>query len=416
MTASQQAFLIIEDQRSMGLLLQSELRNLTTQPVHHCQSLAEAKALIESGVKIIACLTDLNLPDAPNAESVELLKQHQITTVVLTATYSEKTRDEMFKLRVADYVIKDGPSSIKYAVQTLYKLYKNSDRTIYILGAGTKVMRKLQALLRIQRYQVSLFETYAELKVELNKKHPDLLLLDSVEHYKNHDIYDHVNDIRLKYSPTQLPMIACEASHHIVSAIKLMKYGVNDFFNTCFTAEEFYARVHQNIEQAEAYRQIEYISQTDVLSELYNRRYFFDEGEKRFSAIKQKQKYHFAMMIDIDYFKKINDTHGHQKGDQAIRFVSNHLSSFFANFLVARIGGEEFAIFGEIEDAAEVEAQCETLRKTIEQEAMAELGFDCTISLGLTYSGNTLEEAISQADKALYRAKKAGRNQLAIEF
>ncbi len=413
---SNEAFLIIEDQKSMGLLLKSELQKLTNLPVHLCQSLSETQALLTSDVDIVACLSDLTLPDAPHGEAVGLLQSQHITTVVLTGSYNEETRQEMFKQKVADYVIKDGPASIRYAVQTLNKLYKNRRRHVFILSHGSKEATKLQGLLRIHCYQVSVYESFHELQTELQHSMPELILLDSTERFDEHELYGFVNDVRQKFSANSLPILSCESSAHISSAIKLMKYGVNDFFNTCFTAEEFYARVNQNIEQAESFREIERISQTDVLTGLFNRGHFFNRGQDFFSELVTAQKYFFVMMVDIDFFKKVNDTYGHQKGDEALVYTAHQVQDIFSKHLVARFGGEEFCVLGEVEDAAEIEQLCELLRERIEQDTAVKTGVAFTISLGLTYSGSSLEEAVFKADTALYRSKELGRNQLSTEF
>ncbi|VAW47667.1 diguanylate cyclase/phosphodiesterase (GGDEF & EAL domains) with PAS/PAC sensor(s) [hydrothermal vent metagenome] len=413
---SKEAFLIIEDQKSMGLLLQNELQKLTYLSVYLCQSLAETQAFLESDVDVVACLSDLTLPDAPRGEAVALLQSHHITTVVLTGSYNEKTRQEMFKQKVADYVIKDGPASIRYAVQTLNKLYKNRQRHVFILSHGSKDASKLQGLLRIHCYQVSVYENFHELQMELQQSTPELILLDSTELFEEHELYGFVNEVRQAFSANSLPIISCESSEHIGSAIKLMKYGVNDFFNTRFTAEEFYARVNQNIEQAESFREIERISQTDALTGLLNRGHFFKRGEELFIELTASQKYFFVAMVDIDFFKKVNDTHGHQKGDEALVYAAHQVQDVFAEHLVARFGGEEFCVLGEVEDATEIEALCETLRARIETMSADKTGVAFTVSLGLTYSGASLEEGVFKADTALYRSKELGRNQLSTEF
>jgi len=413
---SREAFLIIEDQKSMGLLLQNELQKLTLLPVYLCQSLAETEALLATDVDIVACLSDLTLPDAPRGEAVALLQSRHITTVVLTGSYNEKTRQAMFKQKVADYVIKDGPASIRYAVQTLNKLYKNRRRHVFILTHGSKDAAKLQGLLRIHCYQVSLYESFHELQMELQQSIPELILLDSTELFEEHELYGFVNEVRQEFSANSLPIISCESSEHISAAIKLMKYGVNDFFNTRFTAEEFYARVNQNIEQAESFREIERISQTDALTGLFNRGHFFNRGAELFTELTTAQKYFFVAMVDIDFFKKVNDTHGHQKGDEALVYTAHQVQEVFSEHLVARFGGEEFCVLGEAEDAAEIEALCEALRERIEAASGDKTGVEFTISLGLTYSGSNLDEAVFKADTALYRSKEQGRNRLSTEF
>ena len=410
------AFLIIEDQNSMALLLQTRLQELTTLPIFVCHTLAEVKALLKTDINIVTCLSDLTLPDANQGEAVKLLQKYHINTVVLTASYSDKVREKMFKQKVADYVIKDGPSSINYAVQTAYKLYLNANRHVCILSAGSSEMDHLQGLLRIHRYKVSQFENFSDLNVELAKSTPDLILFDRAELFADNELFSFVNEIRQTFSANQLPLMACENSEHISAAIKLMKYGVNDFFNTCFTAEEFYARVTQNIAQTESYRQIEYISQTDDLTGLYNRGYFFKNANALFEQLQQQHKYYFTLMIDIDNFKVVNDTHGHQKGDEAIIFVANQVNKTFEDSLVSRFGGEEFCIFGEVIDATQTEGLCEILRENIESLSEPTTGVKFTVSLGLTYSGGNLDESIAKSDQALYRSKDSGRNKLSIEF
>ncbi len=412
----QDAFLIIEDQKSMALLLKSELAALTNLPIYLCHSLAEATALLETDVNISVCLSDLNLPDAAQGQAIDLLLSKHITTVVVTATYNDETRQAMFKRKVADYVLKDGISSIRYAVQTAYTIHQNSQRHVWLLSSGSKSSSKLLGMLRIHHFQVSLYEDCPELQEGLKENAPDLVILDASEGFSSSKFYDFVNNTRSKYSQNQLPLMSCAPSQNIADAIKLMKYGVNDFYNTSFTAEEFYVRVQQNIQQAESFREIERISQTDALTGIFNRGHFFNAGNALFEQIKSSQKYFFTVMADIDYFKLVNDNHGHQKGDDAIVYTAQKIQQTFSKHLVTRFGGEEFCILGQVEDASEIEALCENLRATIENDSLNETGVPFTISLGLTYSGQDLEEAVSKADKALYRSKESGRNQISTEF
>ncbi len=413
---AQDAFLIIEDQKSMALLLQSQLALLTDLPIYICHTLAEVTALLNTDIQISVCLSDLNLPDAAQGEAIDLLLSKHITTIVVTASYNDKTRQALFKRKVADYVLKDGISSIRYAVQTAYTIHQNSQRYIWLLSTGSKSSSKLLGMLRIHHFQVSLYESCHELQERLKYKAPDLILLDAAENFSSSQFYDFVNHTRSLYSNNQLPMMSCAPSENIAAAIKLMKYGVNDFYNTNFTAEEFYVRVQQNIQQAESFREIERISQTDALTGIFNRGHFFNAGTALFEQLKSSQKYFFTVMADIDHFKLVNDNHGHQKGDDAIVYTAQQIQQAFSNHLVARFGGEEFCILGQIEDASEIETLCETLRSTIENDSLNATGVPFTISLGLTYSGRDLEEAVSKADKALYRAKESGRNLVSTEF
>lgn len=410
-------FLIIDDQKSIALFLKDQLEQISPLPVLVCHSLAEAKRILDTDINVVVCLSDLHLPDAPRGEAIDLLHDRHITTVVLTASYSEEIRKEMFQKKVADYVIKDSPASIRYALQTVMTLYRNAMRNLWILTSGkSPYSNKLVGLLRIHRFQVKLFESHEEIAKQLAKAQPDLILLEDVDNIRHSNIYDFINTIRERFTQSQLPMMACEPSENIATAIKMMKYGVNDFFNTTFTAEELYVRIKQNIDHTSAYNEIEYISQRDALTGAYNRGYFFKQGHVLFNQLKQQRKYFFVVMADIDHFKLVNDNHGHQKGDEAIVFMADALQTIFKDFLVARFGGEEFCVLGETKDATQIEALCEQLRALVETDSVQKVGIPFTVSQGLTFSGEDLEAAIARADKALYHSKEHGRNCVSIEF
>lgn len=117
-------------------------------------------------------------------------------------------------------------------------------------------------------------------------------------------------------------------------------------------------------------------------------------------------------MADIDHFKAVNDTYGHQKGDEAIVFVANQLKQVFKSYLVARFGGEEYCVIGELSSAEQILDLCETFREAVEQNALTETGVAFTVSVGLNIGGADLENAIFLADEALYAAKENGRNQV----
>ncbi len=286
----QDCFLIIEDQVSMARLLKSELEQLTDQPIYTCHSMAEAQDLLDTNIDVAVCLSDLHLPDSPNGEVIQMLQKHHITTVVITGTFKDETRQRMFKEKVADYVTKDNLSSIRYATNRVSTL-QNNQRTVWLLSpAKSKHSSKLLGMLRIHRFHVSLYENAQEMLDDLRQHNPSLILLDSADDLEGSDSIEFIKNIRNDFSENQLPIISCEESAKITSAIKLMKYGVNDFFNTNFTPEEFYVRVNQNIEQAETFTAIERISQTDGLTGLYNRRYFFERGEAQFAQLQQTRQ------------------------------------------------------------------------------------------------------------------------------
>lgn len=412
---AQKIILVIEDQKAMAGLLQQKIAEQIALPVLTAQSLKQAKAIIESDVEVLVCLTDLNLPDTEEGASVPLLAKNGITTVVLTADYTEETRQKMFKQHVADYVIKDGIAAINYAVRTVVALVENSDINIWLLSLDNhKVSRRLIGLLNIQRYHISVFEECQEMAKTLSVKMPDLLILNGVITKNEQKIVDMIQTVREQYSPNQLPLLLCDDGSDMSQVIKLMKYGVNDFYNINFTAEELAVRVKLNISQTMNYKKLERISQVDAMTDLYNRRYFFEKGTQ---ILEESQEHCFAVMMDIDFFKAVNDKYGHAKGDEAIIFVGSVIQKTFSDFLVARLGGEEYSVLGQYTDLTLILTLCEAVRAIVESESETQIGVPITISIGLSTNQKKLsiDALVSEADKALYASKELGRNRVSVE-
>ena len=164
----------------------------------------------------------------------------------------------------------------------------------------------------------------------------------------------------------------------------------------------------------------------DVLTGLYNRR-FFDESSQRemMRALRQQAKGDYAglalMMIDIDHFKLFNDQHGHEVGDQVLREVAQVLQrQTRGSDVAARFGGEEFTlVLADITDQHAFE-RAQRVRQEVEQLVLHCSGKDIgkvTISIGLAHfpmHGSTVEALLLAADRALYGAKSAGRNQVVV--
>ena len=190
---------------------------------------------------------------------------------------------------------------------------------------------------------------------------------------------------------------------------KFIKNGANDFLKKPFCPEEFYCRVLQNVEYIESIETITRQANTDYLTGLYNRRYYFETlTPKVTSGVSQT-----LAMMDIDFFKSVNDTYGHEAGDQVLKSVSELLEQHFGDQLIARLGGEEFSVhFGEmpLSDAVEM---LEDFRMAFSETTVVsgEHSIQCTMSIGVTNgSYEQLDSLINTADELLYQAKEDGRN------
>ncbi|GMV68883.1 MAG: hypothetical protein AMXMBFR76_13220 [Pseudomonadota bacterium] len=176
---------------------------------------------------------------------------------------------------------------------------------------------------------------------------------------------------------------------------------------------------NRRLEQALA--QIREIAIRDDLTGAFNRRHLMDLIMHQ-KAVADRGHYRFSLcMLDLDHFKRINDDHGHLVGDRALRAVADILAQQVrVGDIIGRFGGEEFVILlseTSLQAAAET---AERLRQQIEQHGGAEMseGVTVTASIGVTeyLAGEPIAAALSRADRALYRAKAAGRNCVRVEM
>jgi diguanylate cyclase (GGDEF)-like protein len=216
----------------------------------------------------------------------------------------------------------------------------------------------------------------------------------------------------------QMAVIGMSAVGNPILSAKFLKTGANDFVCKPYHEEEFLWRINQNIEMLENIIKLKEVAIKDHLTGLYNRRYFFNAGGNLYENAKRNNLHITIGMIDIDNFKVINDTYGHAAGDQVLQHLSQKLkSNFRSSDIVARYGGEEFIVMTANMAVEKYQAHFEKLRDEIENTPIkTKVGeIHATISIGATTSlGDSLEDMIKESDKFLYRAKAAGRNQVAF--
>jgi diguanylate cyclase (GGDEF)-like protein len=166
-------------------------------------------------------------------------------------------------------------------------------------------------------------------------------------------------------------------------------------------------------------KEISFFANKDPLTGLNNRRNFYKHANIVFEEIISSSSEGFIAVIDIDYFKMVNDTYGHDAGDTVIKEVAKKIEEIQATKSVsARFGGEEFVILLPMSEN-EARLIMDNLRETIEKMLInyEEKAIKVTISIGMSsieYHSNNIDHVISQADKALYDSKNSGRNKITM--
>jgi len=162
-------------------------------------------------------------------------------------------------------------------------------------------------------------------------------------------------------------------------------------------------------------KRIELLSVTDPLTKLYNRQKFNDVFDVMLMRRHWKEGNSFGLILmDVDHFKKVNDTYGHQKGDAVLIAVSDILAQTVrTGDVLARWGGEEFVVLLPDVDSEKAAYVAEKLRRAVEGTSISEVGA-VTASFGVTVyaEGDTQESMMHRSDGALYRAKEKGRNRI----
>ena len=173
------------------------------------------------------------------------------------------------------------------------------------------------------------------------------------------------------------------------------------------------------INRANAYAKILQYATLDALTGLNNRRQFEVRLKQEIATTKRQKNPLCAMMIDIDFFKKVNDTYGHASGDAVLRAVASVIKEHLRESdIPSRYGGEEFAVLLPYTHIDEAQIVGERLRKAVESTPVPidKKNINVTISMGLAEFNpeETGEELFERADKALYEAKESGRNRVCI--
>jgi len=302
-----------------------------------------------------------------------------------------------------------------------------ADFTIAVVDDDAAIRRLVRLFLRRAGFEVLECTTGEEARVLLQTQQWDLAILDR----RLPDLDGVVLAQELKANPDFRTkyLIMLTGEDEQADKVEGLELGADDYITKPFQYPELLARIRagkrivdlQN-ELLETNKRLALLSITDGLTQLHNHRYFQDELARAFEESQRYQRPLSLAMIDIDFFKKFNDTYGHAVGDDVLKGVAHlYRTSVRSTDLVARYGGEEFAVMMPETALDDGIAFAEKIRSIVESTAMptqaGQLGV--TVSIGVASVPHsrvkTAKELIVAADKALYRAKRNGRNQVQAE-
>lgn len=417
-----QPVLLVEDSLMFGKLAKRKIEEEFEVSVFWAKSYKETEELLQSQESIFSmALLDFNLPDAPQGEVINRVVAEGISSFVFTANMSEDVRTQVWQKKVADYIIKEDPNSLDHVVASMRQMMSNQDTLILLVDDSPTIRTVVSELLYIRKFRV-LNASNARTALEILNNYPEIKLVISDYNLPDMNGCKLCQKIREKFKREQLAIIGFSSEEERNLGARFIKAGADDFMmKQSFLVEEFYTRVNRAIESIRLIEQIHERSIRDFLTGLYNRRYFFDAGTELLKECRANDKGVSCAIIDIDFFKKVNDTHGHDIGDEVIKCFADLIrDSVKENDIVARIGGEEFCILIPDTNRDNSYTLLETLRQMVQVTPMARLPDESelfiTCSLGCCVScSDSLEEMMKSADENLYSAKEGGRNRLVLQ-
>lgn len=406
--------LLVEDSPLVIKIIKYLLSNsLNIEPIV-ASTLADTKKVVESGEDILCSIVDLNLPDAPNGEALDYLLARDVPSIVLTGDYNEDRRKAMLQKSIVDYIVKESRYSYEYVARLIRRLQRNQKIKVLVADDAPSSRAFITQLLSLHLYQV-IEASDGQEALERLKEQPDIRLLITDYNMPNMNGFELTSQLRRDPQFADLVVIGLSATDDSGLSAKFIKAGANDFLTKPFCHEEFYCRIMHNVETVELLETVRRAANSDYLTGLANRRYFFSEGDARMKRSAADAKPVIVAMMDVDYFKSINDGYGHDMGDLVLKDLAQLLVKSFPGQLVARMGGEEFAVLITDIDEIEVEEMLERFRGRVENHdiAFGDVHFSFTLSTGYTSQiEDSLEAMINTADKYLYQAKEDGRNQV----
>lgn len=290
------------------------------------------------------------------------------------------------------------------------KMNENIAKTILVVDDNESNIDMLLAILK--GYDVIPSTSGEDALALIKEESIDLVLLDIL--MPGMDGYTVCQRLKNQPDIQDIPIIFITAKSDEESIEKAYDLGGADYVTKPFKPKELLARVKVQLKLQNVLKELDFLATRDSLTGIYNRRKFFQLAEKMYSEVSNGL---YALMIDIDHFKRVNDRYGHHTGDEALKNITRTILQILPkSSLFGRMGGEEFAVLLKADEQTQVMEVASLLQQKV-NETLINIGdgstISCTISSGVACKQeetSSLDSLLRQADMALYKAKESGRN------
>lgn len=281
--------------------------------------------------------------------------------------------------------------------------------------------RLLADILEDEGFKVYSISDAFEVIAFTHREKPDIILLDIM--MPGMDGFQVCQLLKNDVQSGDIPVIMVTAKTQGTDIKRALDIGAFDYIKKPIDEIEVVARVHSALRFKKQQDQLKETAMKDGLTGIYNHALLMEFLTKEFHKQSRTGESFCFVMLDIDYFKKVNDTYGHTAGDMVLKELSRILVESVRNCdVVGRYGGEEFGLVLSGINADQALHLCERIRSSIEKHSFiigdGNKKINITVSMGVCVKSSQepepLAEIVKKADEALYRAKAAGRNKVEL--
>ena len=412
--------LVVDDNKALAKLIVMQMeKTIDEMAIDVAYSFAEAQMLINEHDKdYFMTILDLNLPDAPNGEIVDYALSKGLSAIVLTGSIDDETRQNFINKDIVDYVYKGNMDDINYIFQMINRLSKNRQYKVLVVEDSLPFRNMIKKILTSLQFKV-LAAAHGEEAMNYFADNPDINLIITDYRMPVKDGLEVLKEVRKEKDKNSLGVIVMTSPSEKTDASIFLKNGASDFIAKPFSKEELICRVNNTIEAMENINKIANFANRDFLTGVYNRRFFYSDVEEYVQVAEEANEPYAFAMIDVDYFKKINDKYGHDGGDKVLKSIAKILNdNTKGSDIVARFGGEEFCVvLKKINKEEAVKFFVNLRAKVAENEVtIKKEKVKVTISIGVSFGNGhcEIDDMLEACDSALYTAKENGRNRVEI--
>lgn len=448
--------LVVDDRPTNVLLLETKLSNEYYDVVTARDGFEAIQLTKERNPDLI--LLDVMMPGIDGFEVCRRLKSDpevaHIPVVMVTALSSKSDRLRGLEVGADDFLTKPFNDIVFFArtkslirIKLLLDELRLRDQTSAQIGGADLTQNMFTA--NVSGSKVLVVDDNSRQSRMLSEKLSELYTVevavdaDSASERMKRDSYDVViistemassEGLRLasllksREESRHVPIIIMVNESRTQTMLKALELGINDYLLLPLDTNEMMARVRTQIRRKKyqdalrsSYEKTVSRSVTDALTNLYNRHFMDTHLENMVQQSHKHQRPMSLMLIDVDHFKPINDTYGHDAGDEVLRGLSKVIvNSIRTADMAARFGGEEFVVLLPETDMLSGTVVTDRIRKMVEMTPFKvghEIGsLNVTVSIGAAQlrKGETPAQLLKRADEALYKAKNSGRNQVQL--